>query len=128
MDKLACLVDDFAVLIYPNSSGPVLQGRACLSVCVSHDDHLVLGNCSHSTSGPSRVSGAAYDRVCPLPVQADTPISGRVSFHTSFSLRVCKAWSHFFLFIVQELCESRGGRPGLSVLTSLLVFVDVKIY
>ena len=26
--------------------------------------------------------------------------------------------------IVQELCESRGGRPGLSVLTSLLVSVD----
>ena len=32
------------------------------------------------------------------------------------------------LVIVQELCESRGGRPGLSVLTSLLVSVDVKIY
>ena len=31
-------------------------------------------------------------------------------------------------FIVQELCESWGGRPGLSVLTSLLVSVDVKIY
>ena len=30
--------------------------------------------------------------------------------------------------IFQELCESRGGRPGLSVLTSLLVSVDVKIY
>ena len=30
--------------------------------------------------------------------------------------------------IVQELCESRGGCPGLSVLTSLLVSVDVKIY
>ena len=30
--------------------------------------------------------------------------------------------------IVQELCESRGGRPGLPVLTSLLVSVDVKIY
>ena len=29
---------------------------------------------------------------------------------------------------VQELCESRGGRPGLSVLLSLLVSVDVKIY
>ena len=28
--------------------------------------------------------------------------------------------------IVQELCEGRGGRPGLSVLTSLLVSVDVK--
>ena len=31
-------------------------------------------------------------------------------------------------FIVQELCESRGGRPGLSVLTSLVVSVDVKNY
>ena len=30
--------------------------------------------------------------------------------------------------VVQELCESRGGRPGLSVLMSLLVSVDVKIY
>ena len=30
--------------------------------------------------------------------------------------------------IGQELCESRGGRPGLSVLTSLLVSVDVKLY
>ena len=30
--------------------------------------------------------------------------------------------------IVQELCESRGGRPGLSVLTSLLVSMDVKQY
>ena len=33
-----------------------------------------------------------------------------------------------FGFIVQELCESRGGRPELSVLTSLLASVDVKIY
>ena len=30
--------------------------------------------------------------------------------------------------IVQEPCESRGRRTGLSVLTSLLVSVDVKIY
>ena len=30
--------------------------------------------------------------------------------------------------LVQELCESRGGRPELSVLTSLLVSVDVKNY
>ena len=32
------------------------------------------------------------------------------------------------VLIVQELCESRGGRPELSVLTSLLVSVDVKNY
>ena len=31
------------------------------------------------------------------------------------------------LLIVQELCESRSGRPGLSVLTNLLVSVDVKL-
>ena len=30
------------------------------------------------------------------------------------------------LKLVQELCESRSGRPGLSVLTSLTVSVDVK--
>ena len=30
--------------------------------------------------------------------------------------------------IVQELCESRGGCPGLFVLTNLMVFVDVKQY
>jgi len=30
--------------------------------------------------------------------------------------------------IVQELCESRCSRPELSVLTSLLVSVDVKNY
>ena len=32
------------------------------------------------------------------------------------------------MVLVQELCESRSGRPVLSVLTSLLVFVDVKLY
>ena len=33
-----------------------------------------------------------------------------------------------FSIRVQELCESRGGRPGLSVLTSLMVSVDVKLH
>ena len=41
-------------------------------------------------------------------------------------VKTCALAQHSF--IVQELCESRGGRPGLSVLTSLLVSVDVKIY
>ena len=40
-----------------------------------------------------------------------------------------KGYSHSLrIIIVQELCESWGGRPGLSVLTSLLVSVDVKLY
>ena len=33
-----------------------------------------------------------------------------------------------YFIIVQELCDSWGGCPGLSVLTSLLVSVDVKLY
>ena len=37
-------------------------------------------------------------------------------------------WLRFGLSRVQELCESPGGRPGLSVLTSLLVSVDEKLY
>ena len=32
----------------------------------------------------------------------------------------------YWKFRVQELCESRGGRPGLSVLMSFTVSVDVK--
>ena len=41
---------------------------------------------------------------------------------------IYKSFNDLSRVIVQELCESRGGRPGLSVLTSLLVSVDVKIY
>ena len=38
--------------------------------------------------------------------------------------RAMKSRSHSFR--VQELCESRGGRPGLSVPTSFTVSVEVK--
>ena len=41
-----------------------------------------------------------------------------------------KSSSSMLLYVhrgrVQELCESRGGRPGLSVLMNLTVSVDVK--
>ena len=60
--------------------------------------------------------------------------------NTSFvATNMCFSRQHVFVatkmilvadpaLIVQELCESRGGRPRLSVLTSLLVSVDVKNY
>ena len=41
---------------------------------------------------------------------------------------IIRDWEPRSAGIVQELCESRGGRPGLAVQTSLLVFVDVKLY
>ena len=46
-------------------------------------------------------------------------------------LRSTSCWyfaQHPVGHIVQELCESQGGRPELSILTSLLVSVDVKNY
>ena len=46
----------------------------------------------------------------------------------SFQGRINAHRVSFAFQIVQELYESRGGRPGLSVLTSLLVSVDVKLY
>ena len=48
----------------------------------------------------------------------------RTGIHTTKLATLDKCSTH----IVKELCESRGGRPGLSVLTSLLVSVDVKLY
>ena len=52
-----------------------------------------------------------------------------LSLHDSRESRYIKAINiNNNKIIVQELCESRGGRPGLSVLTSLLVSVDVKLY
>ena len=48
--------------------------------------------------------------------------------HASFQINIFIDSSALFTVIVQELCESQGGRPGLFVLTSLLVSVDVKLY
>ena len=65
-----------------------------------------------------------------------TAQDGHLDYHTAPEL--CYTWSKdqpfiarialCTVFIVQELCENRGGRPELSVLTSLLVSVDVKNY
>ena len=42
--------------------------------------------------------------------------------------QIINNYVHIIVIIVQELCENRGGRPELVVLTSLLVSVDVKNY
>ena len=49
-----------------------------------------------------------------------------VSLLESGEQRCIKAIIIIIYHRVQELCESRGGRPGLSILTSLTVSVDVK--
>ena len=49
-------------------------------------------------------------------------------FYAQSTIAVIKGEAERGTHTVQELCESRGGRPGLSVLTSLLVSEDVKLY
>ena len=61
------------------------------------------------------VSGTRITKVCTVGLYNLTPCIYGTRIHPRY-------------VIVQELCESRGGRPGLSVLTSLLVSVDVKLY
>ena len=67
------------------------------------------------------IAGLGY---CVIPVGVKLPqdVNQTVHIHHPHKYRPC------YHLIVQELCESRGGRPGLSILTSLLVSVDVKIY
>ena len=50
------------------------------------------------------------------------------SYTATGTIRLIRDGSPGRPHIVQELCESRGGRPGLSVPTSLMVSVDVKQY
>ena len=60
------------------------------------------------------------------PVSCKQPVVPVQTSSASYPLkRRVKGLAHT---IVQELCESRGGCPELSVLTSLLVSVDVKNY
>ena len=65
-----------------------------------------------------------------LLIRDGEPRTSTVDFHAAPALNM--TIKQFVearpVHIVQELCESRGGRPGLSVLTSLLVSVDIKIY
>ena len=76
----------------------------------------------HGLSGLFRAVAAVAPSLCrPLPTLSPSLIGHLASVDV-------KQHENRRVPIVQELCESRGGRPGLSVLTSLLVSVDVKLY
>ena len=65
---------------------------------------------------------------CPMSVTLWTPLETWDTFFFLCLNLYLGVASNPVTVIVQELRESRGGRPGLSVLTSLLASVDVKIY
>ena len=70
-----------------------------------------------------------YRRLKKKALNSTTKTSKKAAVHINrHSSRSNHKNSKLLQFIVQELCVSRGGRPGLSVLTSLLVSVDVKLY
>ena len=72
------------------------------TICLKHSATLILPPLSKP---PSR-------RTCLIIISSGNPL-----YQTTKQLLNNRG---------QELCESRGGRPGLSVLTSLTVSVDVK--
>ena len=77
----------------------------------------------HGLSGLFRAVSAVEPSLChPLPTLSPSLIGHLASVDVKHQESLLPA------DIVQKLCESRGGRPGLSVLTSLLVSVDVKLY
>ena len=110
------------------SLSPCLVFSVCLSVCLSVSVSvslcLFLSVCLSvclSVSLPPSLYFSLFLHSFVETILLDTHTQWNISQrNTSGSLIV--------RHIVQELCESRGGRPGLSVPKSLLVSVDVKIY
>ena len=74
---------------------------------------------------PASLSGTFPEDVVNRCLEAGAPGAERVYI---YALQYLMASLDVSSDIVQELCGNRGGRPGLSVLTSLLASVDVKIY
>ena len=80
---------------------------------------------SHKLTGSSLVTQRVYKRTTACHCQLCPSL---ISLMVSVDVKHHDYLLTLSTFIVQELCESRGGRPELSVLTSLLASVDVKIY
>ena len=73
-----------------------------------------LSHCSKRTFACRREGGWTTTTSPP----SNTHILTRKKRQYKYSL-----YTHTHYFIVQELCESRGGRPGLSVLTLSLIHI-----
>ena len=82
---------------------------------------------SHLNAGHSGGDSVAIGiTILSLSPHLHTPFSPSLISLMVSQWTLSTMFSYLFRIIVQELCESRGGRPGLSVLTSLLVSVDVN--
>ena len=73
----------------------------------------------------SAILGDATERALLISVHLSTEIGPVRLTLSALVVNFAKGWSAIALR-VQELCESRGGRPGLPVRMSLMVSVDVN--
>ena len=97
----------------------------------SNKSHIYAYNTRYinSTRGTSsNVPNPAATRSQTLPTGFITEYKQRMYLWLSLCTLYKFASMRDERHIVQELCESLGGRPGLSVLTILLVSVDIKNY
>ena len=69
---------------------------------------------------------AAYNVVTVVLAFLEYPVATVVTLEYAVSRCIKPRQTSPQKLSVQELCESRGGRPGLPVLMSLTVSVDVK--
>ena len=120
----------FLLFIIPIFHGEISRGRRKFT-------HYTQSQVPHpNLRRPRRTSPSASTSVLPcsfvmLAAMRLCKIQVGIIIHTwqttiKYSYKntvLCHAYNR-----VQELCESWGGRPGLSVLTSLLVSVYVKQY
>ena len=84
----------------------------------------------HSKNGPSPLPPNLrfQNHVCTITWALFAGAISRQCFRLRLLAHISDSPSEQRPYIVQELCENRGSRPGLSVLTSLLASVDVKLY
>ena len=86
-----------------------------------------------------QISSPNHMKTSPIKLKSSYKAKAQHCFGTGHNLSlICQLTSEdikhqlinaqHIIVIVQELCESRGGRPGLPVLTSLLVSMDIKNY
>jgi len=88
-----------------------------------YTDHGLLA-VVQGAGGRSRGNNSAWSTThCPRAV---VPPSSRSHFGTGPTAGINFAPNQASNVRFKELCESRGGHPGLSVLTSLMVSVDVQ--
>ena len=112
----------------PHSSG-LLTVLLSFCFCPQYPSALLYVHRNHFRfiRGEDRPLTRVFPSRMSTSTSTQLPSSGLLTVLLSFCFYPYYPSVLLYVHIVRELCESRGGRPGLSVLPSLLASVDVKI-